>query len=64
MAGRFGGDIKGRRDHRNHKTPWQVSRSVLEAIGRNARPDLEAIGRRTRRLTQPPKAPEPAKSNS
>lgn len=55
MTGRYGGNIKGRRNKQAH--PWQVSYRVLQEIGRLARPDLEAIGRKTRRLTKPPTPP-------
>lgn len=48
MGGRYGGNIKGSRNHK--QKPWIVSLRVLEAIGAATRPDLEAIGRKTRRL--------------
>ncbi len=44
MGGRYGGDIR-----RKGSSSWRPAKFVLEAIGRAARPDLEAIGARVRR---------------
>jgi hypothetical protein len=49
MGGRYGGDINMKQ---RRPQAWKVSLSVLQAIGANARPDLEAIGRKTRRLAK------------
>lgn len=61
MGGRYGGDI----NRPGRKKGWRVAREVLDAIGRNARPDLEAVGRRIRRVKLPkPVLPDPAQGLS
>jgi hypothetical protein len=55
MGGRYGGNIRRGKG----RSPWRVSHQVLAAIGKASRPDLEAIGRRTRQaLKLPPESGE------
>lgn len=47
MGGRRGGDP---RSHKKGQAPWRPFVKAFAQIGRNASPDLEGVGRRTRNL--------------
>lgn len=61
MGGRRGGDPVRRQGKQRGQTPWFApSVRILAAIGKTTRPDLEAVGRETRKLLKGTEDDQPA----